>query len=80
VSIYGYGTDIYVSGNFAYAVDWSVWYMSAVLYIADVSNPAAPFITSYEKTWEGYNVHASGNYVYVAGLSKLLILDVSNPP
>ena len=69
-----------VANGRAYALsDYNPFDMD--LWVADVSNPASPIVTSQNHMDPPVsNIHAAGNYVFImAGDSGLFILDVSDP-
>jgi hypothetical protein len=74
----------HVLGNYAYTANLQysgLTVIGAALSIIDVSNPAAPTLTSkftHASLTEPRRVHVVGNYAYIADLNRLIIVNVTN--
>jgi hypothetical protein len=63
---------VFVSGNYAYVTTGG----KSLVQIIDVSNPTAPILAgSYDTPGSADDIQVSGNYVYVADHSSLMILN-----
>jgi len=73
----GTAEGVAVSGSYAYVADGS----GGFLHVINVSNPAAPTLTSsYDTSGYAGGVAVSGSYAYVAdGSGGLQIINISNP-
>jgi hypothetical protein len=71
-------THVHLSGDYAYATD----YYGYLLWIFDVSNPAAPALEAtygdHSTPWTILDIYVVGGTAYLAG-DGLRVLDVSNP-
>lgn len=76
-----YGSDVFVTGNYAYLTEQDAENEASFLSVIDISNPGEPDkICAFETGMHARGVFVLANYAYVAcGSEGLRIIDISDP-
>jgi len=77
-SFSGDGWDMFISGDYAFIADGSLFGGLVVIDISDPTNPGSPI---YEPTDDGaFGIYISGDYAYMGdGSAGLAVIDISDP-
>ena len=71
-----YARDVAMAGGYAY-----IAYGSGGLVVINVSDPVNPALAGgYDTSNYADGVAVAGDYAYVAGNSRLVVVDISDPP